>query len=110
VALSIEIWIFIAYFFIIIGTLIILRIYIKKDYIKILLSIIILAFLIPFNLIVQEPFLNFISLVIIVSNLIVSLLIIFRPLFLIKEEKAIFLEAKSELDENLKGDIQGTDD
>lgn len=109
-ALNIEDWIFIVYFFLLIITSIILVIYIKKDYRKILISIIILSILIPFNLIVQDLFLNLISLVVIISNLAVSLFIIFRPLFLVKEEKTIFLDVKKELDENLEGNIEVGDD
>lgn len=109
-AMNIENWIFIIYFCIIVITMIILFIYIKKVYRKSLLSVIILSILIPFNLIVEEPFLNFIIFILILSNLVVSLFILFRPLFLVKDEKAIFRTIKSESDKNLEGDIQGGDD
>jgi len=110
VSLNIEDWIFIAYFCIIIITMIILLIYIKKDYRKILISIIISSILIPFSLIIQEPFFNFLNLFLIFSNLVVFTFILFRPLLLIKSEKEIFLGVKNESDDNLERDIKGEDD
>ena len=90
--------------------MIILLIYIKKDYRKILISVIIFSIIIPFNLVIQESFINFLCLILNIINLIVLLFILFRPLFLIKEEKNIFLDTKNESDQKLEEYINGEDD
>ncbi|MFX0058120.1 MAG: hypothetical protein ACFE8J_07450 [Candidatus Heimdallarchaeota archaeon] len=99
--MSFEDWIFILYFCFTIISMILFIIYVKKEYRKILISFIISSILIPFNLIIQEPFFNFIILSFIISNLVLFSILLFRPFFLIKKEKYLFLDAEKEIEVEL---------